>query len=104
MDSGAVKRLKEKTGKELLWPYILSLLNKSPRYPNELKDLLSLEFNVSLGKILSYVVVYKLEDEGFVKRKVDDKDKRKQMFYITPKGKKELAYARKYFLGLSNRL
>lgn len=63
----ALKRLKEKTTKDILWIYILSLLKEKDMYAYEIRDEIYKKFGFKPARITSYVVLYRLEKEGYVK-------------------------------------
>lgn len=62
----ALKRLKEKTTKDVLWIYILSLLKEKDMYAYEIRDEIYRKFGFKPARITSYVVLYRLEKEGYV--------------------------------------
>lgn len=62
----ALKRLKEKTTKDVLWIYILSLLKERDMYAYEIKNEIYRKFGFKPARITSYVVLYRLEKEGYV--------------------------------------
>lgn len=80
-----------------LWIYILSLLKKRPVYGYELRKVISENFGFTPGKITSYRVLYRLEENGYVKSRIK---KMKRIYEITEKGEKELEEARKFFKNL----
>ncbi len=79
-----LNRLKHKTTKEILWIYILRLLIEHDLYGYELKKGLSQRFDFDPALITSYVVLYRLEREGYVTSRWD---KNKKYYTITEKGK-----------------
>ena len=81
-----------------LWIYILSLLKKRPVYGYELQKVISKNFGFTPGKITSYRVLYRLENENFVKSKTE---KMKRVYEITEKGKKELKKAKEFYKNLA---
>ncbi|GAB6102710.1 PadR family transcriptional regulator [Thermococcus atlanticus] len=64
--TGPMERLKDKLTKEVLWIYILTLLKKRPMYAYELKEKIKDRFGFEPATVSSYVVLYKLEKEGYV--------------------------------------
>jgi DNA-binding PadR family transcriptional regulator len=80
-------RLKKKTSKEILWIYILRLLTEREMYAYELKQTLQDRFNIDPARITSYVVLYRLENEGYVSSRWQ---KNKKYYKITEKGTKLL--------------
>jgi len=92
-----LKRLKQKTTKENLWLYILTLLKEKPRYAYELKKEIKDRFNFSVGRITSYMVLYKLEKKGYVSAKWESGKKRPRKYYtITAKGGEILKEGKQY--------
>jgi len=86
-----LNRLKHKLTKEVMWLYILTLLKKRPMYGYELKHEINENFNWAPATVTSYVVLYKLESEGYVSTEVkegENNSKNKRKYYmITEKGK-----------------
>lgn len=64
--TGPMERLKDKLTKEVLWIYILTLLKKRPMYAYELKEKIRERFGFEPATVSSYVVLYKLEKDGYV--------------------------------------
>jgi len=82
-----INRLKRKSTTENLWLYILTLLKKKPRYAYEIREEIWKKFGFRIGQISSYVVLYKLQNSGYVLSKLDDKSGRPRRYYvITKKG------------------
>lgn len=88
---------------ENLWIYILLLIKSraknDPLYAWELPELIHKHFNFRPGKITPYRVLYRLELQGLVESKQDD---RKRYYQITSLGKKELETAITYYKNLIN--
>jgi len=80
-----LKRLKKKTSKEILWIYILKMLTERDMYAYELKKALKNRFDIDPALITSYVVLYRLENEGYVSARWD---KNKKYYGLTKKGEK----------------
>ena len=87
-----MKRLQTKTGIEVLWVYLLSLLKKKPSHAYVLRRQIDEKFGFLPGNVSVYVILYKLESRGFVKAKADNT---KKVYSITPKGRKLLQAAKK---------
>ena len=96
-----MERLQKSNTKENLWLYILFLLKKRRLYGWEIPKLIEKEFNFKPGKITPYRVLYRLEKDGFVKSKMEQ---RRRVYEITQKGKKELALAKNLFENILNNL
>ena len=88
------ERLQKLNTKENLWIYILSLLTKRDLYGWETRALIEKEFNFKPGLITPYRVLYRLENQGFVKSKMEE---RRRIYQITSKGKKELEKAKNFY-------
>ncbi|MEM2917937.1 MAG: PadR family transcriptional regulator [Candidatus Altiarchaeota archaeon] len=82
-----LNRLRRKITKETLWLYILALLKKKPMYAYEIPNEIERKFGFKIGKISSYVVLYRLQSSGYVTSKLNDKSGRPRRYYvITKKG------------------
>lgn len=92
MNSPEIKRLKDKTGIEILWIYILSLLKKKPCHSYLLRKKIEKEFGFLPGEVTVYVVMYKLKSRGYVSSK---REENKVVYSITKKGKELLKEAEK---------
>jgi len=98
-------RLKRKITKENLWIYILTLLKKKPMYGYEIRNKIKEKFGFNIGKISSYVVLYRLEKAGYVASKLDDKSGRARKYYIiTKKGKSLLNEGIKFLENLLKKI
>ncbi len=80
-------RLKRKITKEILWIYLLNLLKEREMYAYEIRKELERKFGFKPALITSYVVLYRLEKEGYVKSKSVEK---KRYYMITPEGEELL--------------
>ena len=96
-----LNRLKKKTTKEILWIYILRLLLERDIYAYELKKELKERFNIDPALITSYVVLYRLEKDGYVTSRWD---KNKKYYSTTQKGRDLLSDGIKYIEDLAGRL
>ncbi len=101
MSSKPIKRLSRLLTSGNLWLYILSLTEKSSIYAYELDSAIESKFSFKPNKIMNYVVLYKLENEGLINSKFKE---RRKYYAITKDGKKALASARKHFKFLSENL
>ena len=93
-----INRLKNKITKEVMWLYILKLLKIKPRYAYELKKEIQKTFGFNSATITSYVVLYKLELEGYVSSSMDKKNKGgplRKYYRITKKGERLFAQGKK---------
>jgi DNA-binding PadR family transcriptional regulator len=100
-ESKPMRRLKRTLTKGNLWLYILSKLRRGRVYAYGLRKEIEKEFGWSHGLITSYVVLYKLENEGLITSEFEG---RRRYYKITKKGRKELEKAKKYLKELLMRL
>ena len=96
-----LQRLKKSNTKENLWIYILALLAKKPHYGWEIPALIEQNFGFRPGNITPYRVFYRLQADGFVKSKTQE---RRRIYEITGKGKKELAGAKLFYKDILSKL
>ena len=100
--SKPIKRLKRLLKSGNLWLYLLSLIRLNKKlYAYELDKQIEKEFFFRPSKIMVYVVLYKLEDEGLINSKFKD---RRKYYTITKKGMETLELAREYFKILADKL
>jgi len=86
-------RLRDKITKEVLWLYILKLLKGRPMYAYELKQEIKKAFGFEPATVSSYVVLYKLEKDGYVTARWQEgkSGKPSRKYYeLTPEGEKLL--------------
>ena len=89
------QRLQKSNTIDNLWLYILSLAKKTPIYAYQIPKNIKEKFRFKPGKITPYRVLYKLEHEGFVKSKLEQ---RRRFYEITAKGKEELKKAKDFYI------
>jgi len=94
-------RLARKVGVENLWLYILAELAQGDSYPYELVKAVERDFGVKAGKVLPYVVLSKLEAEGFVESYVRE---RRRYYRITERGRWLLREGVAYLRSLAEKL
>ncbi len=95
----AYERLVGKLTVENLWLYILRLLKEKPLYGYEIRKRIQERFDFSPAVITVYVVLYKLQREGLVKKvsvKGDNSAQRKY-YSITDEGSEMLEAGKKFF-------
>ena len=95
------EHLQKSNTKDNLWLYILFFLKKRKAYAWELQKLVEDNFNFKPGRITPYRVLYRLEQQGLVKSRVEEI---KRIYQITKKGENELAHAREFYKKLSKEL
>ena len=96
-----IKRLKRLLTSGNLWLYILSLANCQKVYAYEMDLLIEKEFLFKPDKITIYIVLYRLENEGLIRSKFEE---RRKYYTITKKGLQALESARAYFKVLVGKL
>ncbi|MDV3103099.1 PadR family transcriptional regulator [Thermococcus waiotapuensis] len=102
-----MERLKVKITKEVLWLYVLSLLKERPMYAYELKQRIKESFGFEPATVSSYVVLYKLEKEGYVTSEWQESDVGKPLrkyYRLTPKGEKLLEEGIAFLEGILSKL
>lgn len=70
-------------------------------YAYEIKNELTERFGFATARVTSYVVLYRLETEGYVKTRWE---KRKKYYTITQKGEKLLKDGQEYMVELAQNL
>ena|SRR3989338_1989052 len=96
-----LNRLIKKTTVENLWIYILSLLIEQPMYAYEIPNKIKERFGFKIGSVTAYIVLYKLENSGYVETKWVSQNNRQRKYYtITEKGIKLLNDGTSYLEGL----
>ncbi len=101
LDSKAVKRLIKKMTKEMLWIYILRLLQERPHYGYEIKELISRRFNFSPATVSGYAIIYKLKTDGLIEEQESEEAPRKY-YAITEKGRKAMIVAKEFLSNTMN--
>lgn len=94
-------RLARKVGVENLWLYVLAELARGDSYPYELAKAIERDFGVKVGKVLPYVVLSKLEEEGFVESYSRE---RRRYYRITERGRQLLEEGVNYLRELADKL
>lgn len=96
-----IQRLEQKLGVEVLWPFLLSILQKEPCHAYVLRKKIEQRFGFLPGNVTAYVVLYKLEERGYVKAHPEGN---KKIYSITDKGKTLLEEAKKLLIEKANEL
>lgn len=94
-------RLQKANTIDNLWFYILSLVKNEPIYAYKLQKEIEKKFGFKPGKITPYRVLYRLENDGFVKSKLQE---RKRIYQITQKGREELQKAKNFYQETLNKI
>jgi DNA-binding PadR family transcriptional regulator len=97
-----IKRLKNLLTSGNLWLYILSLIKRDGKlYAYNLDSEIDKEFFFKPSKVMTYVVLYKLEDEKLIKSEFVE---RRKYYSLTKKGEETLKTAKEYFKVLADKL
>ncbi|MFH1404025.1 MAG: PadR family transcriptional regulator [Candidatus Altiarchaeota archaeon] len=105
MDNPPLRRLRDKTTIEVLWIYILSLMKDEPLYAYEIKERIEDKYGFEIGKVTAYMVLYRLEYEGYVETEWRVIENRQRKYYrITESGRETLDEGVKYVKGLAEEL
>jgi DNA-binding PadR family transcriptional regulator len=97
-----IKRLKNLLTSGNLWLYILSLIKRDGKlYAYNLDSEIDKEFFFKPSKVMTYVVLYKLEDEKLIKSEFQE---RRKYYSLTKKGEETLKTAKEYFKVLGEKL
>ncbi|UCE11946.1 MAG: PadR family transcriptional regulator [Candidatus Thorarchaeota archaeon] len=83
--SKAMTRLVKKLTKEMLWIYILRLLQERPHYGYEIKELVTKRFSFSPATVSGYAIIYRLTKDGLIEEQRTGDSPRKY-YGITEKG------------------
>ena len=100
-----IERLKKKTREELLWPYLLKLLEEEPGYAYELRKKVEERFGWEPPLTTSYTVLYRLERKDYIEGDWKKEGSRPKKYYkITEKGKRIREEAKEYLEDLQDEL
>lgn len=84
-----------------IWLAALSLMHRRKVYAYALPDEISRAFCYSPSKLMTYFVLYKLEDEKLISSKFEG---RRKYYELTSNGKRALSDGKKLLLTLSKKL
>ncbi|MHA2140971.1 MAG: PadR family transcriptional regulator [Candidatus Thorarchaeota archaeon] len=101
--SRAVDRLVNKLTKEMLWIYILRLLQERPHYGYELKELVTKRFGFSPATVSGYAIIYRLQRDGLIQSQESSESTRKY-YEITERGSKAMTLARDFLSATMSRV
>jgi DNA-binding PadR family transcriptional regulator len=100
--SKPIRRLRNLLTLGNLWLYILSLIKQKGRiYAYNLGADIEKEFLFRPSRVMVYIVLYKLEDEGLIKSEFEE---RRKYYSMTKKGEETLKSAKEYFRVLAGKL
>lgn len=91
----AMNRLINKLTKEMLWIYILRLLQERPHYGYELKRLVTERFGFSPATVSGYAIIYRLMKDGLIDEQTSSDSPRKY-YGITDKGREAMTDAKTF--------
>jgi PadR family transcriptional regulator PadR len=91
----AINRLVSKLTKEMLWMYILRLLQERPHYGYEIKQLIRERFGFSPATVSGYAIIYRLINDGLIEEQRPDDSPRKY-YAITTKGSLAMVDAKEF--------
>ena len=91
----AMARLRDKLTKEMLWIYILRLLQERPHYGYEIKELVKKKFQFAPATVSGYAIIYKMKREGLIEEKRDSNSPRKY-YGITEQGRHAMVEAKQF--------
>lgn len=93
--SKAMNRLVNKLTKEMLWMYILRLLQERPHYGYEIKQLIQDRFGFSPATVSGYAIIYRLIKDGLIEEQRTSDSPRKY-YAITMKGESAMSEAKQF--------
>ncbi|MCF2136039.1 MAG: PadR family transcriptional regulator [Candidatus Thorarchaeota archaeon] len=93
----AIGRLVDKLTKEMLWIYILRLLQERPHYGYELKELVSKRFGFAPATVSGYAIIYRLIKDGLIEEQHEDGSPRKY-YGITDRGRRAMHEAKMFLV------
>jgi DNA-binding PadR family transcriptional regulator len=86
-----LQRLVANTTTNTLWPYILALLRNEAVYAYQIQDMVKVKFGFEVGQVTAYMVLYKLETDGYVQTEWRSVENRQRKYYkITDLGRRAL--------------
>ncbi len=103
----AYERLVRKLTHENLWIYILTLLKDGPLYGYEVRRMIEERFGFKPGQVTSYIVLYRLEKDGYIKIVGEAKGSRgplRRYYAITRRGSDALRRARLFLSSILDKM
>ncbi|MHA1936151.1 MAG: PadR family transcriptional regulator [Candidatus Thorarchaeota archaeon] len=94
----AMNRLVSKMTKEMLWIYILRLLQERPHYGYEIKKLVTERFKFSPATVSGYAIIYRLMKDGLIEEQRSSDSPRKY-YRITENGREAMKDAKEFIIG-----
>ena len=99
----AINRLVNKLTKEMLWIYILRLLQERPHYGYEIKELVAKRFGFSPATVSGYAIIYRLKRDGLIEEQ-EATDSPRKYYAITDRGRKSMIEAKKFLTNTIGRV
>jgi len=96
-----VKRLNYSLTHGNIWLAALSIMHRRKAYAYALPGEISRAFGYSPSKLMTYFVLYKLEDEKLISSKFEG---RRKYYALTPAGKKALSNGKKMLAAIAKKL
>ena len=93
--SKAIKRLTDKLTKEMLWVYILRLLQERTLYGYEIKHLITQRFAFSPATVSGYAIIYRLIRDNLIEAQKGN-DSRRKYYAITEEGREAMKEAKTF--------
>ncbi|TFG12119.1 PadR family transcriptional regulator [Candidatus Thorarchaeota archaeon] len=90
-----MSRLENKMTKEMLWIYILRLLQERPHYGYEIKELVKKRFGFQPATVSGYAIIYRLIKDGLIEEQARGDSKRKY-YDITEEGLRAMQRAKDF--------
>ncbi|MFX0107515.1 MAG: PadR family transcriptional regulator [Candidatus Hodarchaeota archaeon] len=91
----AMTRLVSKLTKEMLWIYILRLLQERPLYGYEIKELVTSRFGFSPATVSGYAIIYRLTKDGLIQGQRAS-DSTRKYYEITEQGRRAMNEAKRF--------
>jgi DNA-binding PadR family transcriptional regulator len=92
----AMARLRNKLTKEMLWIYILRLLQERPHYSYEIKELVKRRFEFAPALVSGYAIIYKMKREGLIEEEQISSDSPRKYYSITDQGRIAMKEAKQF--------
>jgi len=99
--SKPLSRLKNSLTHGNIWLSALSLMKRKKVYAYALPSQIEKEFGYSPSKLMTYFVLYKLEDEKLISAAFEG---RRKYYKLTPAGRKTLAQGKAILSSISKKL
>ena len=91
----AINRLTKNMTKEMLWIYILRLLQERPHYGYEIKQQIIERFGFKPATVSGYAIIYRLRNDGLIEEQ-QGRDSPRKYYAITDKGREAMVDAKEF--------